>query len=172
MYYVIETNYSGPNPDQYIDYDTIVISTTPARYNGSGEPCTDGWAGTNNDRSVHAHGEYPTIEDATAAITDLFGDVRGSDCNGYPFEPDDPDILQIYKPGKYAPMSVEETGDWLHYGMRIDITNHTTTAELHALLADYEAAANECGYTLNPEALGIMSEYRDGLIAELSAEEE
>ena len=35
MYYIIETNYVGPNrtQDQYVDVDTIVISTSPAMTN-------------------------------------------------------------------------------------------------------------------------------------------
>lgn len=87
MYYLIENKYVGPNQrqDQYIDLDTIEISTSPAITNSSHEERIEGWCGTTNDWAVYAHGEYGTIEEARAAITDKFGDVRDCDPNGCRF---------------------------------------------------------------------------------------
>jgi hypothetical protein len=67
--------------------------------------------GTTNDWAVYAHGEYATIEEARAAITEKFGEVRDSDANGDSFESDDEDVVEAYKPGKYAPMSSQATAD-------------------------------------------------------------
>lgn len=97
MYYIIETIYVGPNQnqDEYVDADRIEISTSPATANMSHEKRTEGWCGTTNDWSVYAHGEYATIEEARAAITEKFGEVRESD--GDSFESDDEDVVETYK---------------------------------------------------------------------------
>ena len=86
MYYVIETNYAGPNHDQHADADIIEISTAPAITNSSHEVRIEGWCGTTNDWAVYAHGEYASAEEARAAIAEKFGDVRDSDPNGERFE--------------------------------------------------------------------------------------
>jgi len=101
MYYVIQTKYVGPNEaqDQYIE-----ISTSPAITNSSREARTEGWCGTTNDWAVYAHGEYATIREARAAITDRFGEVRDADADasGEGFESDE-SVVEAYKPGEQAP---------------------------------------------------------------------
>lgn len=97
MYYVIETQYVGPNQtqDHYVDVDRIEISTTPAITNCSHEVRTNGWCGTTNDWAVYAHGEYDTIEDARAAITDRFGEVQDF---GDSSESDNENVVETYRP--------------------------------------------------------------------------
>lgn len=126
MFYIIKHEYVGPNPDQNNDADRIEISTSPAITNSSHEVRTEGWCGTTNNWAVYAHGEYDTIEETRAAIAEMFGDVRDRDENGYRFEPDDEDVVEIYKLGKFIPMTAEETGDWACEGIRTDIEADTT----------------------------------------------
>jgi len=162
MYYIIETNYVGPNQnqDQYADVDKIEISASPAITNSSREERTDGWCGTTNDWAVYAHGEYVTIEQARAAITEKFGEVRPSDANGDSFESDDEGALETYKLGKYAPMSSQATADWAYEGIRSDIKAETTDSRISELVAEYEAEANSHGCTLDSDLEGYMQERR------------
>lgn len=173
MYYIMETNYVGPNQtqDEYVDVDKIEISTSPAITNSSHEERTEGWCGTTNDWAVYAHGgEYATIEEARAAITEKFGEVRDSDANGDSFESGDEDVVETYKPGKYAPMSSQDTADWAYEGIHSDIEADTTDERIAELVAEYEAEANSNGYTLDSDLKGFMQERRQKLRDELEDE--
>jgi hypothetical protein len=169
MYYVIETKYVGPNQnqDQYVDADTIEIRTSPALTNSSHEERTEGWCGTTNDWAVYAHGEYATIEEARAAITEEFGEVRDADANGDSFDSDDEAVVETYKPGQYAPMSSQATADWAYDGIQSDIEADTTDERIAELVAEYEEEANDHGYTLSSDLERFMmdrrQELRDGM---------
>lgn len=169
MYYVIETHYAGPNQDtdEYVDADTIDISTSPAISNSDCEERLDGWCGETNGWSVYAHGAYATLEDARKAITDKWGDVREGE-SGQSYE----DVIETYKPGKYAPMSAQATADWAHDGLQYDISADTTDGDIAALITKYEAEANDQGGTLDKSALeGYMEDRRQELRDELAAED-
>lgn len=160
MYYVIETNYVGPNADQdqYVDADKIEISTTPATTNSSHEERIEGWCGTTNDWAVFAHGEYPTIEAARQAIEDNFGVVRDADANG-PFESMDENVVEVVKPGRYAPMSPQATADWCYEDIQ-SITADTSDSDIAELIAEIEANANSEGCTVDSSALERFMEER------------
>jgi len=146
VYYVIEERYVGPNRDQHWDADTIVISKTPALTNMSHDEITEGWAGTTNDWSVHAHGAYATIEEAEAAIREKFGQVRDEDIHGYTFEDGDPDKVAIYKPGEYAPLSGDEAGEWVEQ-WEPKVSDATTDEEIAEIAEDMEQEARAQGLT-------------------------
>lgn len=165
MYYIIETKYVGPNQtqDRYVDVDKIEISTSPAITNSSHEKRIEGWCGTTNDWTVFAHGEYATVEEARAAITEKFGEVRDSDANGGSFESYDEDVVETYKPGKYAPMSSQATADWAYEGIQEGIEAETTDERIAELVAEYEAEANSYGYTLDSDLEHFMQGRRQEL---------
>lgn len=171
MYYIIETKYVGPNQtqEQYVDVDRIEISTSPAITNSSHEVRTEGWCGTTNDWAVYAHGEYATLEEARAAITEKFGDVRDCDTNGDSFESDNADVVETYKAGKFAPMSSQATADWAYEGIQSDIEADTTDERIAELVAEYEAEANSIGYTLDSDLEDLMRERRQELRDEQEA---
>lgn len=79
MYYIIETDYVGPNQDKYINDHTVSIGTSPAYTNQSHEARIEGWCGTTNDWSVYAHGVYDTLDEAVCAVKEIFGEVRQLD---------------------------------------------------------------------------------------------
>ena len=164
MFYVIETNYAGPNPldSRYIDANTIVISTSPATTNSSKVVRLEGWCGTTNDWAVYAHGEYSSVEQARDAITAIFNNVRSGDANGA-FASDDEAIIAVYKPGRFAPMTKEHTGDWAHDGIEADIDASTTDARITELVAEYEAEANSEGFTLDSDLADMMKAHRQAL---------
>lgn len=167
MYYVIETKYVGPNQlqDQYTDVDTIAISTTPAITNSSHEERTQGWCGTTNDWAVYAHGEYATLEEARAAIAQEFGDVRSDETA------DDENVVELYKPGKYAPMSREATEDWTFDGIQESIDADTTDERIAELVAEFEEIANGEGYTLDSDLDDLMKARRQELQDERDEDE-
>lgn len=161
MFYIVKTTYTGPNPDQHLDEDVIEIQTVPARTNSSGEIKTQGWCGTTNDWCVDAHGEYATLEEAEAAVKEIFGDVR-------PYEDEEADdsVVKAYKPGLYLPMSAEDTGNWCYDVIQERVTLGMTPEQVDSLIAELEEAANEEGYTLSGALADMIAERLDDLLAE------
>jgi hypothetical protein len=158
-YYVIEANYVGPN-DLY-DPDTIGIYTRPAYGNMSKEPVVDGWAGTTNDWATYGRGEFGTIDEARAKIAELYPERREID------EYDDYEnvIVELYKLGKYAIMTREDTVDWLYEAM-CELTGKESDEELKEIIENAESNVNDEGCTLHSDAFGILSDERDRAKAE------
>lgn len=160
-FYVVETKYVGPNPDQHIDEDVVEIQTEPERTNSSGEAKIQGWCGTTNDWCVNAHGEYPTLADAEAAVKEIFGDVRP-----YEDEGASDSVVKAYKPGLYVPMSAENTGDWCYDVIQEKVTLGMTGEQVDTLIGELEAEANEEGYTLSSELGDMITERLNELLEE------
>ena len=171
MYYIVEKNYVGPNQgdDEYIDADTISICTRPALKNLSGEPCTDGWCGTTNNWAVSAYGEHPTLEAARAEIHTLAGagGVRQIDldtddldtADDLEYEMECNGLIELYKPGRYEPLSIEATSAW------IDPSDIRADMDIEQLVAEYEENANTEGFTLHRGLVDWLQEQRDDLQA-------
>ena len=175
MYYIIETNYAGPNPDQNVDADTIEIRTKPGITNSSREERTEGWLGQTNDWSRYALGEYETEEAAMAAITEKFGDTHTRDEDGdiEPWDREQDGTIYRCRPGKYAPMGEIWSKEWA-YTMRDDIAADTTDEAIEQMVkeAEQELQVNESSQ-LDTAAVELMlEEYRDELRAEADSEEE
>lgn len=166
MFYIIETNYVGPNQDQHCDADLVRIQTEPGRTNSSHKERTEGWLGTTNDWAEYAHGEYDTIEEARAAVEEQFGPCREREIGTDPFN-DDPDgcVVAVFKIGQYEQMSREATGDWIYEGLRAEVTADTTDEQIEQLIEKWEAECNSEGYTLDGRAEDMAREYRDERIA-------
>ena len=154
-HYVIEVNYVGPNRDQNIDADQIKITTEPARKNLSNEVCLDGWCGTTDDWAVYARGVYDSKEAAEKFIKTLYKDTRETD-----FDDNDQSIVAVYKPGKYEPLCKEATRNFIHDALQESITTSTTDDEIRALVDEWEAAANDEGWTLT-DAFDLAVAYRN-----------
>jgi len=151
-YYVIETNYVGPN-DLY-DPDTIGIYTRPAYGNMSKQPVVDGWAGTTNDWATYAHGEFDSIEEARAKVDELYPERREVD------ELQDEDCVELWKLGKYAIMTREDTADWLYEATR-ELTGKESDEKLKEIIENAESNVNDEGCTLHSDAFSILSDERD-----------
>lgn len=95
-YYVIETEYVGPDEKHqgpsghYFD-----ITTEPGRTNQSGEVRIEGWLGTTNDWKEDAHGEFETLEQAQAYVEEQVEDgapeLEFEDYN--PNDPEGPGVI-------------------------------------------------------------------------------
>lgn len=149
MYYIVETQYVGPNREQHIDGDTIEIRDVPARGNSAPHPIIlNGWCGTTHDWAVYAHGEYETLEAAQEAVKGM-GPVRATDPHGEPFNTyDEDDVVAIYKPGAYAPLSKEASSDWIRPGLE-EIHADMTDEQVRALVAEWRAETESEGYQLD-----------------------
>ena len=157
-YYVIETNYVGPN-DLY-DPDTIGIYTRPAYGNMSKEPVVDGWAGTTNDWATYAHGEFGSIKEARAKVEEMYPDRREVD-----ELQQDEDCVELWKLGKYAIMTREDTADWLYEATR-ELTGKESDEKLKEIIRNAESNVNDEGCTLHSDAFSILSDERDRKKAE------
>lgn len=161
MYYIVETNYVGPNPKQHLNDDTVAITTEPPRGNSGNYPViTDGWCGTTNDWAVYAHGEFDTIEEARDEISETWGDdVAELDQNGH----DDPNIVELYRIGKYESMDSDSSIEWC-WECRRDVTKNTTDEEIEKIVEECESYVNDEGGTLDTDSVTkMLTEYRDEL---------
>ena len=172
-YYIVETIYIGPNGDEdrFIDADTIEIRTEPAIDNGD-RIRKEGWCGSANDWSVYAHGEFRTLEAARSALLEKFSPVRDADANGDPFEPMDLDVVEVYRPGQYAPMTSDATDSWSYPGLEEEITPEATDERITELVAEFTAELNSMGLAPHPKLREIMEEYRQSLIDEAEEDDE
>jgi len=137
MYYIAEIKYAGANPDQHADDGhTFEIRTSPIYCNSSGVQVIDGWAGTTQDWSTYARGEYITQHAAHMAIAARLDD-------GYreqELEPYDADagIVARYWVGWVTRLNTEETAmvcsGWVEQ-VEADFTDY----EIELLAAEAQA---------------------------------
>lgn len=162
-FFVVESRYDGPN--ERSDADRIGIYLTPAVNNGDGAACVEGWAGTTDDVTTIAHGQFDTIEAAEAKIAELYPFRRDAD-------PDDPsgDCVAMYRPGQFATMTRSATAEWL-YDAILELTGSETDNDLEAILSVSEANANDGGETLHHLALTILIDSRDAKAADIADED-
>lgn len=164
-YYLIRREYVGPNAadDRYIDATTIEIRTEPARFNGSGAVCVYGWGGTTNDWATYADGEYATLDEAKAAVATKFGLVRNRTPDGDTLESDDEDVVEVCKPGLYAPATRDHTLEWC---INSQVAGNMTDAELDAMAAEITDALATEGYTPHADLRDILTKLRDDKAAD------
>lgn len=148
-YYVIESNYVGPN--DLFDPDHIGIYVTPELGNMSGEPVIEGWAGTTGDWARYGRGAFGTLEEARARIEELYPDRREEESGS-------PECLEVYRLGELAEMTRALTADWLSDAK---LTGKETDDDLADILDIAEDNANSDGMTLSPDALEMLTEERD-----------
>ena len=157
-YYIITTEYAGPNPRENLDADRIEIRTEPGITNTSHEIRTEGWLGQTGDWSQHAHGEYATIEDALAAVDSLWPEHREDDWYDH-----DDTIVQTFRLGRYGLIG--------HDGLNSDdfVTAETADEQIAENAALLEEAANDAGCTYAGGIEGLielLTGRRDELIAD------
>lgn len=106
MYYIIEREYVGPNAGdgQYFDSRTFTVSTVPAE-DLDGNAVVLGHCHTLADWMTYAHGEYETADAARAAISAMYGATRIVGPSRAPGDYSEEGVVEIYKPGRYEPMS-------------------------------------------------------------------
>jgi len=159
MYYIENSTYIGPNPDQ-VDLrqrDYYVISADPLRTNSSHEILIEGWLGSNGDWSSYACGEYPSEEAAIEYLKSL-------GCRLVKIEAEFGEIEEFWT----AEECDEEwdANDWFQVpDAEFGITAQSSDDDLEKLAAKEEAAAKEDGKAL-VGVIEYLTEIRDRLIEE------
>jgi hypothetical protein len=160
-YYVVEREYVGPDRNRNRREHTYSVTTEPARTNMGRQPITSGWAGTTNDVSVTARGEYPTLTAAVAAIAAL--------CDEDGYREDETADLDNHEVARYAhgslePWSADESGDWAA-ACQDEVTALSDDDALQRLVDEAaQALADAEGGDLDEEAvLRMLTEQRDAL---------
>jgi hypothetical protein len=168
-FYVLDHKYVGPNENP--NPSEILISTEPAYTNQSHELILDGWAGTTNDWSTTAYGEYPSLAAAKEAVFKVFGETRLVDNDGEDIDSPGTHIVLVMKPGKYDGMTMDEIEDWIYEFKEVNVNVDTTAAEFDQFASECEAHANELGSTMAGAAQEIFTQYQIELREEMSSED-
>jgi hypothetical protein len=150
VYYIIERNYVGPNPDQHLNDHTYKITTEPGRGNLSNEVRTQGWLGTTNDWSETAHGEYDTEEAARGFVAkslEVSREIEPSDYDQYQ------GVIALFAVGQYERLGRDGSLGWCYESMQAELQAKTTDAQIDAFIRQCESLANDEGMTLDEEAL-------------------
>lgn len=158
MFFVIYRHYTlKPSEYDYSEWDndTIEISTKPASYE-NGVPCIEGHCIDYCDWATEAYGEYETLEQARAAINENFGSVRTATS-------DNDDVVECYKPGEFKPLGDMATGDYIDSDLSENVSSSTTDEQIDRLCKQYEAIANDDGYTLSKNLKTLILKFRDEL---------
>ena len=128
-YYIVEKHYRGPNPRdvEHIDFNRFEVTTKPPR-NKEKRICVNGWlgtVGTVEEVDRYAHGVYDSLAAAEWAVREVL--LSGA----FRRDPDDDlpsDVLAVYRPGRYAPITDGALIQWLGY--RIEVSADDDDEEL------------------------------------------
>jgi hypothetical protein len=155
MFYVIETKYAGPNPNENINLSRVVISTTPCRENLNNKIKIHGWCGTSNCISTFAHGRFETVDQAREFVNERFGNVAELE---NPMS--DEYVLEMYSTSQYIHLNVHESYGWTIEMVCEDVDHNTTDEKIKNLVIEYEKIANDEGLSLSPDLEMAIRMYR------------
>lgn len=112
-YYIVEKHYIGPNPRdvEHIDFNRFEVTTKLPRHESKGL-VLQGWLGTYDNVDLYAHGIYDSLAAAEWAVKEvlLSGAFRRDSDDDLP-----PDVLAVYRPGRYSPITDDALLQWLEY---------------------------------------------------------
>ncbi|WP_419625009.1 hypothetical protein [Thiolapillus sp.] len=135
-YYIVEKHYIGPNPRdvEHIDFNRFEVTTKPPR-DKEKRICVKGWLGTVDEVDRYAHGVYDSLAAAQHYIqTRLL-------TWGFRQDPEDdlpPDVLAVYRPGRYPPITDDALIQWLEYKIEVSADDDDKTLERQADTMIYE----------------------------------
>lgn len=160
-YYVISSEYVGPNSDgRHLNAGRVYICTQPARKNMSNEICTDGWCGTTNDVSVYAHGVYGSIEEARDVVRARF-EIRDVEVDGA--ARGDYSAVEAWGIGRDEQMDAESSSMWVQ---DVEVTALTTDEGISVLVDEANDLCEDEGFALDTDAATkYLTETRNDLLA-------
>lgn len=175
MFYILKSDYVGPNQEQHKNSTKFFVQTVPGQTNSSHEDRTSGWLGTTNDWSLHAYGEFETLDEAKSKISELcdgaFREIEPEEHDGYYNDGSDDVCLTPYEymvlDGAYEELNEEGSANFAWEGSRQDVTADTTDERIAELVNEYEELANGENATLDASAVEqVLKDRRDELLAE------
>ena len=134
-YYIVEKHYIGPNPrdGEHIDFNRFEVTTKPPRHK-EGRICVYGWLGTYDSMDLYAHGAYDSLAAAEYAVKALLdGEFRRDPDDDLPL-----DVLAVYRPGRYAPITEDALIQWLEYMIEVSADDDDEELERQADTMIYE----------------------------------
>lgn len=174
MFYILKSDYVGPNQEQHKNSTKFFVQTVPGQTNSSHEDRTSGWLGTTNDWSLHAYGESETLDEAKSKISELcdgkFREIEPEEHDSYYNDGRDDVCLTPYKymvlAGAYEELNGEGSANFAWEGSRQDITADTTDERIAELVKGYEELANGENATLDASAVEqVLKDRRNELLA-------
>ncbi len=158
-YYIVEFTYSGPNPNdaEHVDFNRFEITTTPPKH-ATGVICWEGWLGMSNNVTRFALGQYDSR--AAAEYRLQTGPLLHQRFRRDPKENLPPDVLAVYRPGRFPPMSDEALDQWLECTVHITADDGDMGLVRQAGALRYEL--EEDGYSVTMDRmLSALEELRD-----------
>lgn len=156
-YYVVATQYVGPNSEWWVDYDKVEITTEPPRGNSRGLDgeypiIINGWCGTTNDVAVYGLGEFDSIDEARAAVFIETPNGRRlvEEDNEYFVEDG---VIETYKYGNEKPLTRDDTVVYIYEDAECFVTDQTTDAEITVWCEQMQESARVEGFKLNNTAV-------------------
>ncbi|WP_419611502.1 hypothetical protein [Thiolapillus sp.] len=134
-YYIVEKHYIGPNPRdvEHIDFNRFEVTTKLPR-NKEKRICVIGWFGTVDEVDRYAHGVYDSLAAAEWAVKVLLsGEFRRDPDDGLPS-----DVLAVYRPGRYAPITDDALIQWLEGMIEVSADDDDEELERQADTMIYE----------------------------------
>ncbi|WP_419639751.1 hypothetical protein [Thiolapillus sp.] len=135
-YYIVEKHYIGPNPHdvEHIDFNRFEVTTKLPTHESKGL-VLQGWLGTYDNVDLYAHGLYDSLAAAEWAVKEVF--LSGA----FRRDPDDnlpSDVLAVYRPGRYTPITDDALIQWLEYKIEVSADDDDTELERQADTMIYE----------------------------------
>ncbi|WP_419630481.1 hypothetical protein [Thiolapillus sp.] len=135
-YYIVEKHYIGPNPrdGEHIDFNRFEVTTKPPR-NKEKRICVNGWLGTVEEVDRYAHGVYDSLAAAEWAVKEVLldGEFRRDPDDDLPL-----DVLAVYRPGRYEPITDDALIQWLEYRIEVSADDDDEELERQADMMIYE----------------------------------
>ena len=165
-YYIVEVKYCGPNRNdaEHVDRDRYEIMTTPPRIIETGEVCTGGYLGASHNTVRYALGEYDSLSAAEYALQT--GPLRYTQFRHDPLDDFPYNVVAVYRPGRFPPMSDEALDQWLEYSVDIaaDDTHMDLVRQTGALRYELEEEGHSVTMARMLSALeGLRDKARRGI---------
>lgn len=170
-FYVVKYEYVGPNQDEWLNLDHIVIQTEPATKYGSNEEVISGHVYTYNDVAHYAHGEYETLEEARAYIDSTWhARPNDDDLIGRGYHAGE---IECFLIGERESMTAEWSREWCQ-DAGSEITKDTSDEDIEKLVKWLKTVAlDEINQNLDTRAVTkMLIEERDQRQEEAAEEAE
>jgi hypothetical protein len=158
-YYLVETEWVGPDPDEHVLEHTFTITTEQPLTNLGRQPLDKpGWLGTTNDWDERYHGMFSRREDAILHMHKHYPRAVESD--------EDEDEFLVH-----PEESTSDIDDWIDGGCD-DVDADTTDEEIKEIARKIEADANEQGVYITDDVEDWLLAYRATIMAGKEEENE
>ncbi|WP_419607586.1 hypothetical protein [Thiolapillus sp.] len=119
---------------EHIDFNRFEVTTKLPRHESKGL-VFQGWLGTYDNVDLYVHGIYDSLAAAEWAVKEVL--LSGA----FRRDPDDDlpsDVLAVYRPGRYPPITDDALIQWLEYRIEVSADDDDKELERQADTMIYE----------------------------------